>query len=191
MTSTNEIPDIFIQGDGIYLRALTETDLEGNWYRWFNDPEVTRSQDKGYLPNTPEKQRQYHENIKDSDSDLVLAIVDMDTHQHIGNVGLHHINWIHRSAALGIVIGEKSSWGKGFGRQAWRMITRHGFETLNLNKITATTLEGNERSLACARASGYEIEGTQKEQMYKVGMFQDLILVGITRAMWDRNSATS
>ena len=185
MTSTNEIPDIFIQGDGIYLRALTETDLEGNWYRWFNDLEVTRSQDKGYLPNTPEKQRQYHENIKDSDSDVVLAIVDMDTHQHIGNVGLHHINWIHRSAALGIVIGEKSSWGKGFGRQAWRMITRHGFETLNLNKITATTLEGNERSLACARASGYEIEGTQKEQMYKAGMFRDLILVGITRAMWD------
>ena len=40
MTSTNEIPDIFIQGDGIYLRALTEADLEGNWYRWFNEAPV-------------------------------------------------------------------------------------------------------------------------------------------------------
>ena len=61
------------------------------------------------------------------------------------------------------MIGEEDSWGKGFGKQAWRLITCHGIETLNLNKITATTMAGNERSLACALASEYEIEGTQKE----------------------------
>jgi len=185
MTDTNKVPEVFIQGEGIYLRAPTEADLTGNWHRWFNDAEVTHFQDKGYSANTLEKQRSYFESIKDSDSDVVLAIVDANSHQHIGSVGLHQIDWIHRSAFLGIVIGEKDAWGKGFGRQAWRLITRHGFETLNLNKIVATTLDGNERSLACALASGFEIEGTQKEQKYKRGKFHDLILVGITRAMWD------
>ena len=190
MTDAGEASEVFIQGDGIYLRAPTEADLEGNWHRWFNDSEVTHFQDKGYAANTREKQRQYFESVKDSDTDVVLAICDAETHKHIGSVGLHRIDWIHRSAILGIVIGEKDSWGKGFGRQAWRMITRHGLETLNLNKIVATTLAGNERSLACALASGYEIEGTQKEQMFKRGEFHDLILVGITRSMWDKNSAT-
>ena len=184
-------PDVFIQGEGIYLRAPTERDLEGDWYRWLNDSEVTYFQDKGYFANTLEKQTQYYNSIKDSDSDVVLAIADAKTHRHIGSVGLHRINWIHRSAVLGIVIGEKESWGKGFGKQAWRLITQYGIETLNMNKITATTLAGNDRSLACALASGYEIEGTQKEQMYRHGRYHDLIHVGITSTAWFRHESES
>ena len=180
-------PDAFVQGDGIYLRALTQGDLEGNWYRWFNDPEVTYFQGQGYFPNSRENQARYYESMRDSDSDVLLAIIDAGTQKHIGNVGLHGINWISRTAELGIVIGEKVSWGKGFGTQAWRLITQYGFETLNLNKIGAIVVSGNDRGLACARASGYEIEGTQKEQLYKHGRYYDFILVGLTRSSWFDN----
>ncbi len=176
--------DLFISGNRMYLRGLTERDLEGDWYRWFNDVEVTYFQDKGYFPNTLEKQTVYYETIKNSNSDVVLAIIDATTDKHIGNVGLHQISWIHRTAELGIVIGEKEFWGKGFGKQAWRLITQYGFETLNLHKIYATVLTGNQPSLACAFASGYKIEGTQEEQIYKHGRYFDLILVGLTRSSW-------
>ena len=176
--------DTFIGGNGIYLRGLSEEDLEGNWYRWFNDAEVTYYQDKGYFPNTREKQREYYRGIEASSSDVVLAIVETESGRHIGNVGLHHIEWIHRTAALGIVIGEKDAWGKGFGKEAWRLITEYGFETLNLHKITAAVLDGHDASLACAVASGFDLEGTQKEQMYRHGRYYNLILVGLTHSVW-------
>ena len=39
MSGDSPDPDVFIQGDGICLRALTERDLDDNWYRWFAEPD--------------------------------------------------------------------------------------------------------------------------------------------------------
>ena len=176
--------DVFIRGDGMYLRGLCARDLDGNWYRWFNDVEVTHFQDKGYFPNTRELQARYYERMTASETDVVLAIVDAATGRHVGNVGLHDIKWIHRTAMLGIVIGEKEYWGRGFGKQAWALITRYGFETLNLAKICANVIDGNDRSLACAKHAGFEVEGRQRQQIYRRGTYHDLIMLGVTRTAW-------
>lgn len=176
--------DIFIRCEGFYLRALTEDDLNGPWYQWFNDSETTRFQNKGYIPNSPQAQRDYFAKIQQSSSDVVFAIVDEASNRHIGNVGLHAIDWIHRSAVLGIVIGEKDFLGRGWGGRAWQAITDYAFDVINLHKVAATFLEGNDRSLKCALAAGYEVEGRQKQQMYKNGRYIDLIWLGITRDRW-------
>lgn len=178
--------DIFIGCDGFYLRALTENDLNGPWFQWFNDAEITRFQNKGYIPNSPQAQRNYFEKIQKSNEDVVFAIVDEASNRHVGNVGLHGIDWIHRSAVLGIVIGEKEFLGRGWGRVAWKTVTDYAFNVINLHKVAATFFDGNERSLKCALAAGYEVEGRQKEQMYKNGRYVDLVWLGITRDQWLR-----
>ncbi len=183
------IKDRFIQRDGFYLRGLRDEDLSGRWFQWFNDPETTRFQNKGYVPNTPHAQRAYFEKIRASREDVVFAIVDEASDRHVGNVGLHAIDWVHRSAVLGIVIGEKEFLGRGWGAQAWAAITRYAFETINLNKVCASVIEGNERSVKCALAAGFEIEGTQKQQIYKNGDYRDLVWLGITRDRWTRLNA--
>jgi len=183
--------DVFLAGDGMYLRGLRASDVDGAWYAWLNDAEVTYFQDKGYFPSSREQQAEYYRRTAASGTDLVLAIVDAATGRHVGNVGLHDINSIHRTAVLGIVIGEKAFWGRGFGRQAWALVTRHGFQALNLNKISAAVMAGNDRSLKAALAAGYEVEGTQREQLYKHGAYRDLTLVGITRAAWDGREGVS
>ena len=161
----------FIEGKGFHLRELRESDLDGNWYQWFNDSEVTRLQNKKIFPNSRDRQRAYFEQLKKSESDVVLAIVDTASGQHVGNVGLHRIDWVHRSAELGIVIGEKAFWGKGYGRQAWAMITNYGFETLNLHRIYAWVLEGNDSSAKCAEASGFNRVGTVPDAFFKNGKY--------------------
>ena len=108
-------PDLFIDGDGIYLRHLMEKDLKGRWYDWLNDSVVTRYQNKGIFPNTLQKQRKYFESLQGSSGEVVLAIVEKRTEKHIGNVGLHEIEWVHRHATLCIVIGERVFWGTGYG----------------------------------------------------------------------------
>lgn len=176
----------FVECDGFYLRGLEDGDLSGPWFSWFNDPEITAFQNKGYIPNTLQAQRAYLETLHLSDKDVVFAIIDSASDGHVGNVGLHAIDWIHRSATLGIVVGEKEYMGRGWGKQAWAAITRYGFEVINLHKICATAFDGNDRSIKCALASGFEIEGTQKEQMYKNGKYCDLVWMGITRDRWER-----
>jgi len=174
----------YYMDDDFYLRGLRESDLDGRWPEWFNDPLVTKFQAKGYYPNTRETQRAYFENIAASRTDVVLAIVDRSNDKHIGNVGLHQIDPIHRTAVLGIVIGEPSAWGRGIGARSWRAITNYGFEILDLHKICATVIDGNEASLQCALKAGYEIEGRQAKQIYKNGSHRDLIHVGLLKEKW-------
>ena len=173
----------FYIDEDIYFRPLIRADLKGRWPQWFNDPEVTHFT-KGFYPNTIELQEAYFNQISGSHTDVILAIVSRSSNEHVGNVGLHQIDYVHRSAILGIVIGEKFAWGKGIGSKSWRAITNYGFSVLNLQKICATVLNGNEASLKCALNSGYKIEGRQERQIYKNGSYHDLIHLGLLREHW-------
>tara|TARA_X000000950_G_scaffold229307_1_gene277120 strand:- start:23512 stop:24051 length:540 start_codon:yes stop_codon:yes gene_type:complete len=170
----------FLQGKGFYFRELQQNDLNGNWYSWFNDQQVTEFQNKKIFPNSYEKQKEYYDYLIDSKMDVVFAIVDESSNLHIGNVGLHKIDWVHRSAELGIVIGEKEFHGRKIGSQAWSMITHYGFKTLNLHRIYALVMEGNITSRKCAEGSGFKLEGTISDYFYKNGEYQNVCYYNIT-----------
>lgn len=183
VTKGSEPLDYFFYFDeDIYLRELRKSDLDGRWPHWLNDPEVTRFT-KGFYPNTRESQELYFESMANSKKDVVLAIVDRKTDVHLGNVGLHEIDCIHRTAQFGVVVGEKSAWGRGVGSKVWSLMVEYGFKVLNLHKITATVLYGNEASLKGALKAGFQIEGRQVEQVYKNGKYFDLIQLGIIKKL--------
>jgi RimJ/RimL family protein N-acetyltransferase len=165
----NNIP--FIKGNKIYLRELRKSDLSGPWYSWLNDSEVTVFQNKGIFPNSIEKQAQYFESLINNNNDIVLAIVEEDSNKHIGCVGLHKIDWVHRSAELGIVIGDREVWGKKYGKQAWSLITNYGFNVLNLHRIFAIIIEGNIASQKSAEAAGFIQEGNLRDYLFKDGKY--------------------
>jgi len=171
--------DVFIESKEIYLRLPKENDLKGNWYQWLNDPIVTRYQNKGIFPNTVQRQRKYYLFVMNSKSDIVFAIVEKKTNKHIGCVGLHNIDSIHRSAELGIVIGEKEYWGKGYGKIAWNMITYYGLKVLNLHRIYATIIRDNIASKKSAQASGFKIEGQMRDVFYKSGKYHSAFLMSV------------
>ena len=170
---------MFIDGGHIYLRAPNKEDLNGNWYAWLNDPVVTRYQNKGIFPNTREKQKIYFHSMIDSKNDVIFAIVEKKRGKHIGSVGLHGIDWVHRSCDLGIVIGEKKYWGKGYGKLAWNMIAYYGLKILNLHRIRATVFEGNTASFRSARASGFKNEGVMRDFFFKNGKYHSALSMSI------------
>jgi RimJ/RimL family protein N-acetyltransferase len=171
--------DRFLEKGDIYLRSPKLQDLEGNWYQWFNDPVVTKHQNKGIVPNTREKQRAYLASLENSQTDIVFAIIDKKTDQHIGCAGLHHIDPIHRSAELGIVIGEKEFWGKGYGKLAWNLVTCYGFDSLNLHRIYARIFKDNIASQKAAAASGFKVEGEMRDAYFKNGAYHAAVLVSV------------
>lgn len=161
----------FIKGDKIYLRELRASDLTGPWYTWLNDSEVTTFQNKGIIPNSIEKQTKYYESLIHNPNEVVLAIIEEETQNHIGCVGLHRIDWVHRSAELGIVIGDRAVWGKKYGKQAWSLISEYGFKVLNLHRIYAVIVEGNIASQKSAEASGFVQDGKMRDYLFKNGKY--------------------
>lgn len=170
---------MILDGGEIYLRLPSEKDLEGNWYKWLNDPVVTKLQNKGIFVNSRELQRKYYHKMMESKNDVLLAIIDKETETHIGCVGLHHIDSVHRSAELGIVIGEKEFWGKGYGRKTWNLITHYGLFILNLHRIYVNIMCGNNPSIRSAKASGYVVEGTIQDMYYKNGEYHHALILSV------------
>ncbi len=169
----------FLVGDKVYLRGLERSDITGNWLQWFNDKEVTRYMVNGALPNSVESQTSFYEHVVNSSHDLVLAICDKATGAHIGNTGLHRIDWINRMAEFGIVIGEKAFWGQGYGGQATRLIVAHGFRRLNLHKIFLGVHSEHKAAIQAYTRAGFQQEACLKRELYRDGGYFDKLLMAI------------
>lgn len=164
---------MFAEFDEIYLRELKKSDLDGNWFTWFNNKDITKYQDKGTFPNSVEKQSQYYEYLLQSTKDVVFAIVDKKTERHIGNIGVHQIDYVHRRCEIGIIIGENEFQGKGYASICINAIKEYIFNTLNLRRITVFIMSENISSIKSFEKCGFSKEGILKEYFYKNGKYLD------------------
>lgn len=171
----------FISGDRVYLRMVQEEELFGPYMDWFHDDQVTHHMVKGAFPLTPQQQRSYFEQVINSSNNLVLAIVNRSDDVHIGNVGLHGIDWIHRVAELGIIIGESQYWGQGLAAEAIRLICRHGFAQLQLNRIELGVLETHHAAIRLYEKMGFQREGLKRNHIYKHGQYVNVVLMGMLK----------
>ena len=148
----------FLSGQHIYLRSLTENDVNGPYLTWFNDPEVSAANGHHYRPFTTDEALAYVHRVAFATEELVLAIATRDDDRHIGNVTLKRIDAIAKSAEFAIVIGDKTAWGKGYGKEIGRLVLDHAFKELNLRRVHCATYETtyakrSQRILLCSRCS--------------------------------------
>ena len=171
----------FLIGEHIYLRAIESSDLNASYREWFNDEEICRYNSHHRFPNYDENMHDYYESVIKSRTNLVLAIVDKATDAHIGNVALENIDSVDKSAEFAIIVGSRASQGKGVGRDATRLIVKHGFEQLGLERIYCGTSEDNIGMQKLAAAIGFVEEGRARKAMFKSGAFKDVINYGLLR----------
>jgi diamine N-acetyltransferase len=172
-------------GDRVRLRAIERGDVP-TFVRWMNDPEVRRNL-LVFEPISTVAEERWVEGLADRPNDKVLAVEGLveGRWQHIGNVGLHQIELHHRRAEIGIVIGEKDHWGKGYGTEAMALMMRFAFHELGLHRIELEVFETNHRAIATYRALGFVEEGVRRESIYMQGRFMDAIRMGALRGEFD------
>jgi len=171
--------EAFLRGTKTYLRPIEEADIADPYLGWLNDREVTRYLETGRFPSTPSTLRRYLEGFAGSGTNIILAICDVKTDRHVGNVTLHRINWVHRTADTGIMIGAKEYWGMGYGYEAWSLVLDYAFNRLGLRKVIAGCVAANIASLELQKKLGFKIEGTFRKEVYVDGKFDDLIRLGL------------
>jgi RimJ/RimL family protein N-acetyltransferase len=82
------------------------------------------------------------------------------------------------------VIGEKSLWNMGYGTEVMRLMLKHGFNTLNLNRIALEVYENNPRAIRSYEKAGFFLEGRKRQGMYKNGRYIDIFLMSVLRSEW-------
>jgi len=174
-----------IYGDRIRLRAPTRSDLP-QFVEWLNDPEVKAGL-LMVLPLSFEDEEAWFESMMKAPATqhpLVIEVRNADDWQMIGNCGFHAIDWRIRSAEVGIFIGDKSYWNRGYGTQVMRLLLKHGFNTLNLNRIALEVFETNPRAIRAYEKAGFVHEGCRRQDMFKDGRYIDVLLMSVLRSEW-------
>ena len=110
-----------------------------------------------------------------------FAIVTRERDLYVGNCDLREINTVDRSASLGIVIGPKDQWGKGFGTETVGLLCRYAFEGLSLHKVSLSCYATNERGLRLYARLGFVVEGRRREQVFVDGRYVDEVVLGLLR----------
>jgi RimJ/RimL family protein N-acetyltransferase len=178
----------FLTGHRIYLREVRLSDVNENYYRWMNDPEVTQYLESRFYPNSMEGLCEYV-TAKLADRDNVfLAIMLKETDRHIGNIKLGPINWIHSLADIGLLIGEKDCWGQGYATEAIQVMVDYAFHQLNLRKLTAGCYHTNQGSAKAFQKAGFTLEGVRRQHYYSGGTYVDLVLLGLVKPTENRAS---
>ena len=172
---------VFLEGDLVILRPLEEADFEGNYAKWLNDKEVCEGNSHHTYPYTKADGLKYIRHALETRSECILAVVDKETKTHIGNIALQSINPIYRTAEFAIIIGERDFWGKGYAKDASKLIVAHGFNALNLERIACGTFDGNVGMEKLAAYLGMKEEGRRRGAVYKDGKRLDMLEFGVLR----------
>jgi RimJ/RimL family protein N-acetyltransferase len=165
-----------LEGKSIYLSPMSTEDAE-RYAEWLNDLEVTFFLNMARKTLSLEKEKEYLQRIVKEEN--MFAIIVKDKDRLIGNCGIHQVDGINRTAELGIFIGDKSCWGKGYGEEAVRLVLDYGFNILNLRNIMLRVFSFNKRARRCYEKCGFKTIGSRRKALVYGSREYDIIFMDI------------
>jgi len=179
-------PRSIISGDLVFLRASERSDVP-TFVRWFNDADVLHNLAMR-APMSEAAEVSWYDRMlaAQGTTDYHFVICLRADSRPIGTIGLHGLDLVNGNAELGIAIGEKAEWGKGYGTDATRAICDFGFGELRLERISLYHYDGNERGRRTYEKAGFAHEGTLRHAHFAGGEHHDVHLMSILREEWLR-----
>lgn len=147
---------------------------------WFNDLAAARL-DLAYRPVDMMTHQQWWQGLGKDPSKVVFAIRKTSEPSIVGFVQITGIHSVHRSAEIGMRIGEEKNRGQGYGKEALRLALDFCWSHLNLNRVQLTVFKHNARAIGAYRAAGFRQEGRLRKAAFIGGEWVDLILMAALR----------
>ena len=146
-------------GKKCYLSPIDTNDAE-IFTEWLNDLELTQ-----YLSMYPhiislQGEKEILEKLAREHN---YSIVDIGTNKLLGNCGFLHIDNVNQTGEVGIFIGSKNNWNKGYGTDALCLLLDFGFKVLNLHNISLRVVSYNPRAKKVYEKIGFKTIGKMRE----------------------------
>lgn len=176
-----------IAGERILLREEISEDLDA-MHQWLSDPEVNRflcwgthTREETLVQLAEGIGEQFNPQRKKYYFTLALK----DSGQVIGSTGIEVLN-LQASGGEGEIgyFLNKSYWGRGYASEAVQLLLDFGFRSLNLHKISASCMEGNEASEQVMQRCGMQKEAQLRKSVFWLGKWQDRLIYSILLEEW-------
>ena len=113
-----------------------------------------------------------------------FTIRALDDDKLLGDIDLSIYNWTGRDAFVGLGIGERDFWGKGYGTDMMRLCLRYAFLELGLQRVSLGLHEYNPRALRLYEKAGFRLEGRTRGDLMREGKRYDTLWMGVLREEW-------
>lgn len=177
-----------MEGKKIRIRALEKRDLD-EIMKWVNDYEVTRTLTSFLYPTSREQEEKWLEKAIEPNERNKIFVIETKKGEYLGNIGFHNIDWKNRNVEVGIVIGKKKYWNKGYGTDAMMTILNFAFNRMNLHKVYLRVYNYNKRGVRSYQKCGFKKEGILREMFYNEGKYYDVVMMGILKREFKKSKS--
>ncbi len=172
-----------LQGDLVYLSTI-EREYVSTFARWYQNLELQYLLfPQAVFPLIEQDEMDWYESIV-RDNAFEFAIFTTQDDKLIGTCGFHRPDPRNHHAEVGISIGEKDYWGRGYGTDAMQILLRYGFYELNLHRIELRVYSFNHRAIRSYEKLGFRLEVTERQATYRDGQYHDVLIMGLLRSEW-------
>jgi RimJ/RimL family protein N-acetyltransferase len=150
-------------GKKCYLSPIDVNDAE-KFTEWLNDMEIlVNLQLYGGIINL-ENEKAFLSNLSKEHN---YSIINLETNELIGNCGFLDIDFVNQTAEIGIFIGNKNFWNKGYGTEALSLLIDYGFKALNFHNIMLKVYEFNKGAIKSYEKIGFKQIGKRREALHR------------------------
>ncbi|WP_068875084.1 MULTISPECIES: GNAT family N-acetyltransferase [unclassified Phenylobacterium] len=175
-------------GDGIDWTRIALTPIEAedleSVHAWQNDPEI-RDLIMGFRgPVRRETTADWIRNLSDQNLKTRAVFAIRSDGAIRGVAQLHGIDWLQRSAILGIFVGDRNDRGAGLGRGAVALLLDYAFRGLDLHRVSLEVLASNGPARRLYEKLGFASEGVLRQAFLRAGVREDVALYGLLSSEW-------
>ena len=153
-------------------------------YQWHTDPELSDLDAVAPLRICySDFMEEYREQLRyPSPSRRSFAIETRDG-KHIGNCVYYNIDRVNRETEVGIMVGDRDYWDKGYGESAVVALVDFIYRHTGFHRVYLKTLEKNVRAQNCFRKCGFTACGRMERDGY------NFLLMELARPSWKQQYA--
>ena len=155
--------------------------------RWQRDTEFHRFADGDPARlNSEKKIKEWIEKQVETGFDqdrYYFSVRTLAEDKYIGFLGLW-VDLIHSVAWVGLGIGERDFWGKGYGTDMMKLCLQYAFTELCVARVSLGLHEYNPRALRSYEKCGFRLEGRTRQDIMREGRRTDTLWMGILREEW-------
>jgi RimJ/RimL family protein N-acetyltransferase len=167
-------------GTGVHLTPLSMDNIYTH-FRWDNDPELNRLDSE--LPYEKEGFGEFKRRFEELVTHPSPFGRDFEIHAEDGRlIGVAYVAAIspsNRNCLIGITIGDRAYWGRGYGREALKAVLDYCFNGLHLHRVASETFEYNTSWQKLVEWAGFTKEGVERDYLFRDGEFWDKEIYGL------------